>query len=278
MGANRREPAPRLGLADEFAKVAAEEASELRLPADEPAAPSSWTAGPLQRLPAAASSLQRAMQQVADESAAADPWTISLQARAEPDSERAIALLRAGLEQFPGDRTLSLDLVERLTEPPTKQSVRSALATIDALLAADPRDKLTLAHHVLLLAWTDEFSAAGDALQRLRDLVFGTEASASEIAGLAFLAGLLLRLQGRDDSHALAPFQVHTHGLSPIVGLPFGLIFDLTSRLDPDSRRLYLHLGQRLAGSLTADELVRREPRLAELPPFDPATFEVGVS
>ncbi|MFY0535028.1 hypothetical protein [Nannocystis pusilla] len=162
-GANRREPARRLGrpdesrLADAFAKVAAEEASELRLAADEPAAPRSWTTGPLQRLTANASELQRALQQVAGETAAADPWTISLQARAEPNDDRALALLRAGLEQFPGDRTLSLDLVERLTEAPTKQSVRSALSTIAALLEADSRDKLTLAHLVLLLAWTGQF-------------------------------------------------------------------------------------------------------------------------
>ncbi|MCY1065944.1 hypothetical protein OV090_14280 [Nannocystis sp. RBIL2] len=278
-GANRREPARRLVRPDEFrladAFAAVDEASELRFEADEPAAPRSWTAGPLQRLPAATNSLQRAMQQVAGEAAAADPWTISLQARAELDRERALALLRAGLEQFPGDRTLSLDLVERLTDAPTRQSVRSALSTIAALLAADPRDKLTLAHLILLLASTDQFSAAGDALQRLRDLVLVSEPSAMETAGLAFLAGLLLRLQGRDDSRALAPFQVHVQGISPIVGLPFNLIADLTSRLDPDSRRLYLHLGQRLAGSLTADELARREPRLAELPPSDPATLDV---
>lgn len=253
--------------------MAAEEASELRLASDELAAPGSWTAGPLHRLPAAASELQRALQQVAGEAAAADPWTISLQARAEPDRERAIALLRAGLEQFPGDRTLSLDLVERLTDAPTERSVRAALATVDALLAADRFDKLTLAHHILLLAWIGQFLAAGDALRRLREVVFAADVGTMEVAGLAFLAGLLLRLQGRDDSRALAPFQVHVQGLSPLVGLPFGLIADLTSRLDPDARRLYLHLGQRLAGLLTANQLVQLEPRLAELPPFDPATL-----
>lgn len=281
-GANRREPPQPRGrpdesrLADEFAKVAAEEASEPRDAADEPAAPRSWTAGPLRRLSASASSLQRALQQVAGEAAAADPWTISLRARAEPDRERAIALLRAGLEQFPGDRTLSLDLVERLTDTPTiKASVQAALAAVTALLAAQPDDKLALAHHILLLAWLHRFPAADETFLRLRHLV-GRDPSAMEVAGLAFLAGLLLRLQGRDDSRALAPFQVHVQGISPIVGLPFGLIVDLARRLDLDARRLYLHLAHRLAGSLTADELIRREPRLAELPPFDPTTLLGG--
>ncbi|WP_434423668.1 hypothetical protein [Nannocystis pusilla] len=279
VGANRREPTPRLGrlagspLADEFAKVAADETSKLRLATGESAAPRSWTTGPLQRLPAKASELQRALQQVAGETAAADPWTISLQARAEPYDDRALALLRAGLEQFPGDRTLSLDLVERLTEAPTKASVQAALSALTALLAAQPDDKLALAHTVLLLAWLNQFPGADEALLRLRHVV-GRDPSAMEVAGLAFLAGLLLRLQGLDDGRALAPFQVHAHGISPIIGLPFGLIVDLVRRLDPDSRQFYLHLAQRLAGSLTADELIRREPRLAELPPFDPATFD----
>ncbi|PCC72673.1 hypothetical protein SAMN02745121_01788 [Nannocystis exedens] len=285
-GVNRRPAAPpdradaddAIRSAHEF-EAAAEETAETRpSDADGPVAPRSWTTGPLQRLPAAARSLQRALQQVAGEAPAVDPWTISLQARAEPDRERAVALLRAGLEQFPGDRTLSLDLVERLTDPPTRQSVGAAIATVTALLAADPDDKLALAHHTLLLAWLDQFAAAGDALRRLRDVVAGPDASAMEVAGLAFLAGLLLRLQGRDDSRALASFQVHVHGTSPIVGLPSGLIADLARRLGPDSRRLYLHLAQRLAGSLTADQLAEREPRLAELPPFDPATLDAFVA
>ncbi|MDC0717066.1 SIR2 family protein [Nannocystis bainbridge] len=238
--------------------------------ADEPvsfaAAPRSWTAGPLRRLPAAAGSLQRALQQVAGEAAAADPWTISLQARAEPDRERAIALLRAGLQQFPADRTLSLDLVERLTERPTTEAVQSAMSTIAARLAADPGDKLALAHRVLLLAWLGLYPAAGEALRRLGDAVAGSDAIAVEIAGLAFLDGLLLRLQGADDDSALAPFQVHVHGMSPIVGLPHALIVALAGRLDPASRRLYLHLSDRLAGRLSAEEFARREPRLAGSP------------
>ncbi|WAS92192.1 hypothetical protein [Nannocystis punicea] len=238
------------------------------------AVPRSWTAGPLRRWPAAAGDLQRAMQQVAGEAAHTDPWAISMQARAEPDSGRAVALLRAGLEQFPADRTLSLDLVERLTDPPTHEAVSSAMSLVTTLLAADPDDKLALAHRTLLLAWQGQFSAAEDALRRLHRAVIGQHANNMELAGLAFLAGLLQRLQGRDDRYVLAPFQVHARGLSPLLGLPRGLIGALARRLDRASRRCYIRLAQRLAGSLSAAELARLEPRLAELPPFDLEALE----
>ncbi|MBZ5710845.1 SIR2 family protein [Nannocystis pusilla] len=228
-------------------------------------APRGWTTGRLVRVPVRDAPLQRALLQLTGDAATHSPWTLWMQARAEPNREKALALLRAALDEFPGNDLLSQGIAERVADPPTSETVALAVRTVLDVLRQNPDNEAALWHLTLLLAWQDDFPRAIDVLERAARLA--GDRPRVRAAVVAFLWGLLARLQDLDDERALAQFKRRSEGLTLRTHPPRALVAALTSRLEPASQRLYTHLFQRLAGTLSEAELLAEEPRFAAIEP-----------
>jgi len=235
-------------------------------------APRGWSTGPLVRVPVRDAPLQRALLQLTGD-AVHSPWTTWMQSRAEPNRERALDLLRAALLEFPDNDLLLLGVAERVADPPTLETVTLAVQAISNVLRHNKDHEVALWHLVLLLAWQGDYPRAIDVLERATLLA---AADAANSAVVAFLWGLLARLQDLDDERALAQFKRWSEGLALRLHPPRVLVFALTNRLDPASQRLYTHLFQRLAGTLSEAELTASEPRFAAIEPTPPDTFHLG--
>ncbi|MDC0671040.1 SIR2 family protein [Nannocystis radixulma] len=228
-------------------------------------APRGWTTGPLVRVPVRDAPLQRALLQLTGDAATHSPWTLWMQARAEPNREKALALLHAALDEFPDNDLLTLGIAERVADPPTSETVTLAVQAISNVLRQDRDNEAALWHLALLLAWRGDFPRAIDVLERAARLA--GDRPRARAAVVAFLWGLLARLQDLDDERALAQFKRRSEGLTLRTHPPRALVTALTSRLEPASQRLYTHLFQRLAGTLSEAELLAEEPRFAAIEP-----------
>ena len=199
-----------------------------------------------------------------------------MRVRAETDRKRADQLLRAGLTQFPNNEDLLFALAELLSEAPTSASVFEAIFTLNTVLRASPDNPRALRHLALLHAWRHALTQATEALRHAckhmrsasdgewpRPPGHGRQLPVRALGAIAYIAGLLARLEERDDSRALAILKATRPVGAPG---PESLVTALLTRLDPANQGLYPQLYTALA-RCDLSPVVDRFPRFAAIAP-----------
>ena len=232
------------------------------------------TAGPA-RADAAATSeppsdspVQQAIHALVDEPPARDDWwALKLQADREPQPQRRIVAYQEALRRFPEHPELLLGRAAAVARHGLLDQALVHYRSLAARLPDDPRVQLDLA---ILSALQGALPGAHEHARTAWRLARATERDDGSLqAVVAFVRGLLARLEDRDDTTPLCVLHglLRTCELRP-VGLT-DLLAGLLRRLDNPSYRLYRRLLTCLLRQAPLERL-QEIPRWSELAPLAP--------
>jgi hypothetical protein len=208
---------------------------------------------------------------VATESA--DWWTLKLQADREPTPQKRIAAYQAALARFPGQLELRRGLACQLALAGAAPDAERLFHGLLHDLPGDPGLHIDLA----VLAALDRDFVRADALAgQAWQLTRAAERDETVVAAVAFLRGLLARLQHRDDTTPLRVLRgvlrttaIQPGGLTPMLAVVVASLDRRGLVLDRPSHRLYHRLLACLTGQATPESLEANQ-RWTELTPLAP--------
>lgn len=214
------------------------------------------------------SPVQQAIQALVDDAPAADDWwAYKLQADREAQPQRRVAAYQEALRRFPDQPELLLGRAAALARGGLLDQASAQYRQLAARSPDDPRVALDLA---VLSALQSALPAANEHARAAWRLTRAAEREDGSMqAVVAFVRGLLARLEDRDDTTALRVLNglLRTSELRP-VGLT-DLLAGLLQRLDNPSYRLYRRLLTCLLRQAPLERL-QEIPRWAELTPLAP--------
>lgn len=203
----------------------------------------------------------------------ADWWTLKLLADREPVPHRRIAAYQAALTRFPGQVELRRGLAFHLA---LAGAFEEAERLFRALIADDPRDAGLHADLAVLAALNRDFARAEALAGEAWQLTRAGERNDTIVAAVAFVRGLLARLQHRDDTTHLRVLRgvlrttaIQPGGLTPMLAVVVASLDRRGLVLDRPSHRLYHRLLACLTGQATPESLEANQ-RWAELIPLAP--------
>jgi hypothetical protein len=217
--------------------------------------------------------VQAALAALVPADAQADWWTLKLLADREPVPHRRIAAYQAALDRFPGQSELRRGLAFHLA---LAGAFTEAEHLFHALIADQPGDAGLHLDLAVLAALNRDFIRAESLADEAWRLTRAGERDDAVIAAVAFVRGLLARLQHQDDTAALRVLRgvlrttaIQPGGLTPMLAVVVASLDRRGLVLDRPSHRLYHRLLACLTGQATPESLEANQ-RWAELTPLAP--------
>ncbi len=217
--------------------------------------------------------VQAALEALVTTDDQADWWTLKLLADRERVPHRRIAAYQAALARYPGQTELRRGLASHLA---LAGAFDEAEGLFRALISDDPRDAGLHVDLAILAALSRDFVRAEALAGVAWQLTRAGERNDTIIAAVAFVRGLLARLQHRDDTTPLRVLRgvlrttaLQPGGLTPMLAVVVASLDRRGLVLDRPSHRLYHRLLACLTGQATAESLEANQ-RWAELTPLTP--------
>ncbi len=204
---------------------------------------------------------------------AADWWTLKLRAEREPVPQRRIAAYQAALDRFPGHAELRRGLACQLALAGATPDAARLFRALTRERPGDPGLHLDLA---VLAALDRDFVKADELAGQAWQLTRAGERDDTIVAAVAFVRGLLARLQHRDDTAPLRVLRgvlrttaIQPGGLTPMLAVVVASLDRRGMMLDAPSHRLYHRLLACLTGQATPESLEANQ-RWTDLTPLAP--------
>lgn len=217
--------------------------------------------------------LQQAFAALVTTEASDDWWTLKLQADREASPQRRIAAYQAALRRFPGQPELRRGLACQLA---LAGASADAERLFRALIEDDPGDAGLHLDLAVLAALDRDFARADELADAAWQRTRLGEPDDRIVAAVAFVRGLLARLQHRDDTAPLRVLRgvlrttaIQPGGLTPMLAVVVASLDRRGMILDRPSHRLYHRLLACLTGQATPESLEANQ-RWAELVPLAP--------
>ena len=204
---------------------------------------------------------------------AADWWTLKLRAEREPVPQRRIAAYQTALARFPGHTELRRGLACQLA---LAGAAPDAARLFHELIEESPGDAGLHLDLAVLAALDREFVKADALAGQAWQLTRAGERDDTIVAAVAFVRGLLARLQHRDDTAPLRVLRgvlrttaIQPGGLTPMLAVVVASLDRRGMVLDRPSHRLYHRLLACLTGQATPESLEANQ-RWTDLTPLAP--------